>query len=48
MLVAILLLTGCSLKKADSDCASDPSGVGGSGTTVCTRPPPAQFSRLNQ
>jgi len=46
-LVAILLLTGCSLKK-DSDCASDPSGLGGSGATVCTKPPPSQFSQLGQ
>ena len=47
-LLAAVLLGGCSLKKNDSGCAADPAGVGGSGTVVCTRPPPTQFNQLGQ
>jgi hypothetical protein len=48
-LLVIVLTTGCSLTKDNgSGCAADPSGIGGSGTTVCTKPPPAQFSQLGQ
>ena len=47
-LLVVLAASGCSLKKDDNGCASDPSGLGGSGTTVCTKPPPTQFTQLNQ
>jgi hypothetical protein len=47
-LLVVLLASGCSLKKNDSSCVSDPSGLGGSGATVCTKPPPTQFTQLGQ
>ena len=44
----VLLAGGCSLKKSSSgDCTTDP-GMTGGGTAVCTKPPPSQFTELNQ
>jgi len=47
LLLLVVLLAGCQLKKSSSDCTSDPGLVGG-GTSVCTKPPPTQFKQLGQ
>ena len=43
--LALSLLTGCQLHKSNNDCVSDP-GITTGGSTICTQPPPAQFSKL--
>ena len=39
------LLTGCQLNKSSNDCVSQPGMTTGS-TSVCTKPPPPQFTQL--
>ena len=47
LLLVVVLLAGCQLKKSSSDCTSDP-GLTTGGTSVCTKPPPTQFNQLGQ
>ena len=46
LLLAALLIGGCDLKK-DDDCVTDP-GMTQGGSSICTKPPPPQFSKLGQ
>jgi hypothetical protein len=43
----VVVLAGCQLHKDSNDCVTDPGMVTG-GTSVCTQPPPPQFSQLGQ
>ena len=47
LLVAALLLAGCSLKQDSGDCVTDP-GLTQGGSQICSKPPPPQFSQLGQ
>jgi len=39
------LVSGCQLGKKSNDCVGEP-GLTAGGPSVCTKPPPAQFSQL--
>ncbi|MGY2873424.1 hypothetical protein ACVW00_000614 [Marmoricola sp. URHA0025 HA25] len=45
--LALFLSAGCGLHKSSNDCVANPGLTSGS-PTVCTQPPPAQFSQLGQ
>jgi hypothetical protein len=47
VVLALSLSTGCQLHKDSDDCVGNPGMTTGS-PTVCTKPPPPQFSQLNQ
>jgi hypothetical protein len=48
VVVATVLVTGCSLKKdSGNDCTAQPGLTQGDGT-VCVKPPPSQFSPMGQ
>jgi hypothetical protein len=45
--IALSILVGCDLHKDSNDCVTEP-GLTTGGATVCTQPPPPQFSKLGQ
>ena len=45
VLALLLVLTACSLSNENKNCVGEPGEAGG-GVSVCTKPPPAQFSQL--
>lgn len=45
--LVLVVLSGCQLKKGGNDCVSDP-GMTTGGATICSKPPPPQFSQLGQ
>jgi hypothetical protein len=47
LVLLVVLLGGCQLKKSSSNCVNDPGVVTG-GTSVCTKPPPTNFNQLGQ
>jgi hypothetical protein len=45
--LALLVSAGCQLHKDSNDCVNNPGMTTGS-PTICTQPPPPQFSQMGQ